>query len=123
TRAFMAGRVAMVQEGAVFGGTFNNPDTSQVAGNIDTFTLPAGPAGAFVPYNTHGWSIAANSKATDAAWLFVQWATLVDTLTAATQTDANFGAPPLAEVYQSEEYSEKYGFGDFVDSVAGTIDI
>ena len=123
TRAFMAGRVAMVQEGAVFGGTFNNPEASQVAGKIDAFTLPAGPAGEFVPYNTHGWTIAANSDATDAAWLFVQWATLKDTLVASTQTDANFGAPPLAAVYQSDEYAEKYGFGNYVDSVVGTLDI
>lgn len=123
TRAFLTGRVGIVQEGAVFGGTFNNPESSQVAGNIDTFTLPAGDAGAFVPYNTHGWSIAANSPATDAAWLFVQWATLAETLTAATQSDANFGAPPLAEVYESDEYAERYGFGNFVPTVTATIGI
>ncbi len=123
TRAFLSGRVGIVQEGAVFGGTFDDPDVSQAAGNIDSFTLPAGPAGSYVPYNAHGWTIAENSKADEAAWLFVQWATLVETLTAATQTDANFGAPPLANVYESPEYAERYGFGDFVDSVVGTIDI
>ncbi|TDE91560.1 sugar ABC transporter substrate-binding protein [Occultella glacieicola] len=123
TRAFATGRVAIVQEGAVFGGTFNNPDSSQVSGDIDAFTLPAGPAGSFVPYNAHGWTIAANSDATDAAWLFTQWATLAQTLTAATQTDANFGAPPLADVYSSPEYEAKYGFNDFVPAVIGTIDI
>ncbi|ACQ78835.1 extracellular solute-binding protein family 1 [Beutenbergia cavernae DSM 12333] len=123
TRAFASGRVAIVQEGAVFGGTFNNPEASQVAGNIDSFTLPEGPAGSYVPYNTHGWTIAANSDATDAAWLFTQWATLAQTLTAATQTDANFGAPPLAEVYESPEYEESYGFGSFVPTVTGTIGI
>lgn len=123
TRAFVTGRVAIVQEGAVFGGTFNNPDSSQVSGSIDAFTLPAGPAGSFVPYNTHGWSIAGNSDATDAAWLFLQWATLAQTLTAATQTDANFGAPPLADVYTSPEYEEKYGFNNYVPSVIGTLDI
>src|SRR5690606_27767699 len=64
TRAFMAGRVGIVQEGVVFGGTFNNPETSQVAGMIDSFALPSGPDGAYVPYNTHGWSIAANSEVT-----------------------------------------------------------
>ncbi|WP_168211626.1 ABC transporter substrate-binding protein [Ruania zhangjianzhongii] len=123
TRAFATGRVAIVQEGAVFGGTFDNPDSSQVAGDIDAFTLPSGPAGSFVPYNTHGWTIAANSGATDAAWLFTQWATLAQTLTAATQTDANFGAPPLADVYSSPEYEEKYGFNNFVPSVIGTMEI
>lgn len=123
TRAFASGRVAIVQEGAVFGGTFNNPDSSQVAGSIDTFTLPAGPNGAFVPYNTHGWTIASNSDVTEAAWLFVQWATLAQTLTAATQTDADFGAPPLADVYESAEYEEQYGFGDFVPTVTDTIAI
>ncbi|PSL07040.1 carbohydrate ABC transporter substrate-binding protein (CUT1 family) [Haloactinopolyspora alba] len=123
TRAFLSGRVGIVQEGAVFGGTFNDPEVSQVAGDIDTFTLPAGPAGSYVPYNAHGWTIAEDSRASEAAWLFVQWATLTETLTAATQTDANFGAPPLAEVYESQEYAEQYGFGSFVDSVVGTIAI
>lgn len=123
TRAFLTGRVGMVQEGAVFGGTFNDPDSSQVADKIDTFTLPAGDAGTFVPYNTHGWTIAGNSKKADAAWLFLQWATMASTLTAATQTDANFGSPPLAEVYESPEYAEKYGFGDFVPTVTNTITV
>lgn len=123
TRAFLTGRVGMVQEGAVFGGTFNDPESSQVADKIDTFTLPAGEAGTFVPYNTHGWTIAGNSKKADAAWLFLQWATLASTLTAATQTDDNFGSPPLAEVYESPEYAEKYGFGNFVPTVTETIKV
>lgn len=123
TRAFMSGRAAIVQEGAVFGGTFDDEEVSLVAGDIDSFTLPAGPAGAFVPYNTHGWTIAANSDAIDAAWLFTQWATLVETLTAATQTDANFAAPPLAAVYESPEYEERYGFNNFVTTVTATIGI
>lgn len=122
TRAFMAGRVGIVQEGAVFGGSFNDPETSQAAGNVDTFVLPAGDAGSFVPYNAHGWSIAANSDAVDAAWLFTQWATLAETLTSATQSDANFSTPPLAGVYSSPEFEERYGFGDYVATVTETIE-
>lgn len=122
TRAFMTGRVGIVQEGIVFGGTFNDPDSSTVAGKVDTFTLPAGPAGAFVPYNTHAWSIANNSANADAAWLFTQWATLTDTLVAASDTDASFGSPPIAQVYESPEYQERYGYGNFVPSVKETID-
>lgn len=123
SRAFLSGRAGIVQEGIVFGGSFNNPETSPVAGKIDTFTLPAGPAGAFVPYNTHGWAVASNSVQKDAAWLFTQWATLASTLTAASETDANFASPPLPEVYESSEYKKRYGFGDYVPSVIETIDI
>lgn len=123
TRAFASGQAAIVQEGAVFGGTFNNPSTSQVAGKVGTFTLPTGPAGSFVPYNDHGWAIAKNSKATDAAWLFTQWATLQSTLTAATQGKAKFSTPPLTSVYNSDEYKKTYGFDDFVPTVTKTLQI
>jgi ABC-type glycerol-3-phosphate transport system substrate-binding protein len=124
TRAFASGQVAIIQEGAVFGGTFNNPSTSQVAGKVGTFTLPSGPAGSFVPYNSHGWAVAKNSKATDAAWLFTQWATLAQTLTTATQ-DAKvaFSTPPLASVYTSKAYQKQYGFDDYVSTVTKTLKI
>ncbi|MQA78778.1 MAG: extracellular solute-binding protein [Streptosporangiales bacterium] len=121
TRAFTTGQVAMVQEGAVFGDTFNDPDASRAAGKVGTFAIPAGPEGSFVPYNAHGWSISAKSKAADAAWLFTQWATLSQTLTAATTGKVAFSTPPLASVYDSPAYRKRYAFDDFVDSVKGTI--
>ncbi|MFV0252753.1 MAG: ABC transporter substrate-binding protein [Beutenbergiaceae bacterium] len=120
-RAFASGRVAIIQEGAVFGGTFNDPTTSQVAGNVGTFVIPGGPAGTYIPYVTHGWTVASNSQASDAAWLFVQWATLQETLVAATQQDNNFTTPPIAAVYESSEYEERYGFDNYVDSVVDTL--
>lgn len=120
SRAFTTGQVAMVQEGAVFGGTYNG-STSQAAGKVGTFVIPAGPAGQFVPYNAHGWSIAANSKAQDAAWLFAQWATLKETLTAATTGSVAFSTPPLSAVYDTAKYQQKYGFDDFVPTVKKTI--
>jgi ABC-type glycerol-3-phosphate transport system substrate-binding protein len=124
TRAFASGRVAMAQEGAVFAGTFNDPANSQVAGKVGTFVLPEGPAGTYVPYNSHGWVVAKNSKVSEAAWLFTQWATLEQTLIAATQDSAaNFSTPPLASVYTSDEYGERYGFDDFVSTVAQTLEI
>lgn len=121
SRAFTTGQVAIVQEGAVFGGTYNDPKASQAAGKVGTFTIPAGPAGSFVPYNAHGWSISAKSKAQDAAWLFTQWATLKETLTAATTGKVAFSTPPLAAVYDTPEYQKRYGFDHFVQSVKGTI--
>lgn len=121
SRAFTTGRVAMVQEGAVFGGTYNDPKASQAAGKVGTFVIPKGPQGSFVPYNAHGWSIAKASKATDAAWLFAQWATLKETLTTATTGKVAFSTPPLAAVYDTPEYQARYGFDDFVASVKATI--
>jgi ABC-type glycerol-3-phosphate transport system substrate-binding protein len=124
TRAFASGQVAIAQEGAVFGGTFDDPSKSQVAGKVGTFALPAGPAGSFVPYNAHGWAVAANSEATDAAWLFTQWATLTQTLTSATENpDIAFSTPPLAEVYSSPGYEKRYGFDNYVSTVVETLDI
>lgn len=120
-RAFAAGQVGIVQEGAVFGGTFNDPKKSQVAGKVGTFTIPAGPAGGFVPFTAHGWAIAKGSKQQQAAWLFAQWATLRDTLVSATQSDANFAAPPLADVYSSDAFQKKYGFDNYVKTIQDTI--
>ena len=121
TRSFTTGRVAIVQEGAVFGGTFNDPDASQAAGKVGTFVLPSGPAGRFVPYNTHGWIVAERSEVRDAAWLFAQWATLPEILTAATLGRVAYSTPPLPKVYRTPEYRDKYGFDDFVPTVQETI--
>jgi ABC-type glycerol-3-phosphate transport system substrate-binding protein len=124
TRAFASGQVAMIQEGAVFGGTFNDPEKSQVAGKVGTFTLPEGPAGSFVPYNAHGWAVATNSQAADAGWLFSQWATLTETLTTATDNPSvAFSTPPIADVYTSPAYEERYGFADYVTTVTETLEI
>lgn len=123
SRAFTTGQVAITQEGAVFGGTYNDPKQSQAAGKVGTFVIPAGPAGQFVPYNAHGWSIAKTSSKAKAAWLFVQWATLQSTLTAATTGSAGFSTPPIASIYSTATYTKKYGFDDFVPSVTKTIQI
>jgi ABC-type glycerol-3-phosphate transport system substrate-binding protein len=122
-RAFASGQVAIVQEGAVFGGTFNDESSSRVAGKVGTFVIPAGPAGRFVPFTAHGWAIAQGSRHQKAAWLFAQWATLRDTLVSATQSDVNFAAPPLTDVYSSKPYQRKYGFDDYVKTVKDTIAI
>lgn len=122
-RAFASGQVAMVQEGAVFGGTFNDKTQSQVAGKVGTFVLPSGPAGTFVPFNNHGWGVAANSKNAQAASLFVQWATLKQTLVAATGAKTAFSTPPLASAYESEAYKKRFGFDHYVPTVIKTIGI
>ncbi len=121
SRAFITGQVAIVQEGAVFGGTYNDPSASQAGGKVGTFVIPAGPKGSYVPYNAHGWSISDQSKAKDAAWLFAQWATLKETLTTATTGKVAFSTPPLSEVYDTPEYQKRYGFDSFVATVKGTI--
>lgn len=123
TRAFTTGRVAMVQDGAVFGGTFNDPKSSQVAGKVGTFVIPSGTAGRFVPYNCHGWGVARTSTRAAAAWLFVQWATVQATLTAAAAGPVGFSTPPIATIYTSRSYAKKYGFDDFVPSVTRTISV
>lgn len=122
-RAFSTGRTAIIQEGAVFAGTFNNPKTSQIASKVGTFVMPKGTAGQFVPFNCHGWGVAANSKNADAAAVFAQWATLERTLISATQAKTPFSTPPLTSVYRSAPYHKRYGFDDYVASVTKTIEL
>lgn len=122
TRAFSTGQVAMIQEGMVFGATFNDPKKSQVAGKVGCVPLPKGPAGTFVPYGDHGWSIAKGSGHQDAAWLFVQWATLPSTLTEASLNNAApFVGAPLASAYESDGFKKMYDFDHYIDSITTTL--
>ncbi len=70
----MAGKAAIVIEGTVFAGIYENPATSRVAGQIGYRPLPVGPGGDRP--NVNGWGIAmySGSKKKSAAWTFMQWA-------------------------------------------------
>lgn len=72
---FSRGDAAMIYDSNVFRSYYEDPKTSQVAGDVGYALLPAGPAG-HIPHISH-WALAINPRSNnqDAAWLFIQWAT------------------------------------------------
>ena len=105
---FMLGRAAMAFDATVWGPAFfANPEQSEVIGNWDVTMVPAGPAGRFPAYATHGLMIPQDSDSKEAAWLFIQWFTSRDTqLEIALQGAAD---QPRLSVYEDPAYQEQYG--------------
>jgi ABC-type glycerol-3-phosphate transport system substrate-binding protein len=116
TRAFLAGQVAIIQEGSPFGGTINDPAQSAVAGNVGAFAMPTGPAGAYYPSSSQGWGVNRYGDNIEASWLFTQWATDPEVLLHAS-LESPFPAPPLLTVFENDEFREKYDFPGFLDAL------
>lgn len=70
---FQSGQAAMMFDTSGFGTIFDNPELSQVAGDV-AFTQVVGPAGQPLQwlYN-EGLAIPEGSENKEAAWLFLQW--------------------------------------------------
>jgi len=80
---FVTGHTAIIFDASDFIGRIENPEMSQIAGNIGYALAPAGPAGPVTErYPSHlftaGMGINADSRSKDAAWLFLQWMTSQD---------------------------------------------
>jgi multiple sugar transport system substrate-binding protein len=71
---FMRGEAAMIFDANVFRTHYEDPDQSNVAGQVGYAQLPRGPAGS-VPHISH-WGLAMypGSEKKDAAWQFMVWA-------------------------------------------------
>ena len=76
----VSGRAAMIVEGTVFAGIYEDPTRSEMAGQIGYHPMPVGPGGDHPVVN--GWGVAMHSRSRnkDANWLFMQWATSRGTL-------------------------------------------
>ncbi|HEY7141394.1 MAG TPA: sugar ABC transporter substrate-binding protein [Methylomirabilota bacterium] len=73
---FMQGRAAMFTDINVLAARIEDPTKSQVAGKVGYSLIPVGPDGRRVPMlPVTSWMVLKQSKAKEAAWLFVQWAT------------------------------------------------
>lgn len=100
----MAGQVAMFHETSGWGTVLEQPETSQTVDKWG-YTLLKGPAG-----NSLQWlymealAIPADSPNKDAAWLFLQWRTSLDTMMTE-MLDGRTDTPNLA-VLASEEYKQ-----------------
>lgn len=73
---FMQGRAAMFTDINILAARIEDPTKSQVAGKVGYSLIPVGPDGRRVPMlPVTSWMVLKQSKAKEAAWLFVQWAT------------------------------------------------
>lgn len=101
---FSSGNAAMMFDTSGFGTVFENPDQSQVAGQIG-YTQPVGPDGSTLQwlYN-EGLAINAFSDNKDAAWLFLQWRMSEETTMRELQELGRTDIPNL-QVLESDEYA------------------
>ena len=110
---FMQGKLAMCFDATVWGPSFfANPETSKIIGLWDVSMIPAGPAGRFPAYATHGLMISKDSRKKEAAWLFIQWFTSKSTQTKIMSQGA--ADQPRNSVLESLEYKEKFNYGNWI---------
>ncbi|MBE3598647.1 MAG: sugar ABC transporter substrate-binding protein [Limnochordaceae bacterium] len=81
-QGFAAGKFSMILDCDFFAYTYENPNTSAVAGKVGYALPPVGPAGRIS--NIWTWALAMNAKSRNkgAAWYFIQWATSKERLKA-----------------------------------------
>jgi multiple sugar transport system substrate-binding protein len=78
---FMQGRAAMFTDINILAARIEDPTKSQVAGKVGYSLIPVGPDGRRVPMlPVTSWMILKQSRAKEAVWLFVQWATSKENL-------------------------------------------
>lgn len=104
SQGFASGNAAMVIDCDWWAAaTYEQPDISQVAGDLAYATTPPGPDGEKVQ-DIWFWSLGINgaSYKKDAAWLFVQWATSEPVMRLATLEHNNWN-PPRESVWNDPE--------------------
>lgn len=113
---FQSGQAAMMFDTSGFGTIFEDPDQSQVAGDVG-FTQVEGPAGNPIQwlYN-EGLAIPEGSENKEAAWLFLQWR-MSDELTMREVTELARTDVPHEGTLASEEYQQFAEENDLVDFV------
>ncbi|HNS53028.1 MAG TPA: extracellular solute-binding protein [Anaerolineae bacterium] len=87
---FAAGGYAMIHDIDFAAATYENPETSQVAGKVAYAIPPEGPAGRFTSTWIWGLALNAHSKNPKPAWLLIQWATSKKVLLEATLEHNNY---------------------------------
>lgn len=114
------GKFAMTVDGDNFIPTYENAESSQVAGKLGYAPIPAGPDGQRIS-NIWTWGLSMNSKAENkgAAWLFMVWASGTDTMTAFSGVGS---WPTRASVWNSDklvELTSQWGDGSFREVLEG----
>lgn len=103
--AFKKGDIAMMPNWDENSSSFENPNTSKVAGKVGHSILPYGPVrsanifgGSGIGINRH-----ADEREKQAAWLFIVWATSPQTQLFILKHPEGGGIPPRKSVYEDED--------------------
>jgi ABC-type glycerol-3-phosphate transport system substrate-binding protein len=102
---FSGGNAAMMFDTTGFGGIFEDPELSQVAGKVG-YSLPEGPAGNPMQWTyLEGLGISAYSDNKELAWLFLQWRMSDETTRKEALELGRFDVPNL-NVLESDAYAK-----------------
>ncbi len=118
SRSFKVKQTAMIQEGSPFGSQFMDPAQSEVADEklLGCFLIPKGPKGRFSNRGAQGWSVSKFSKRKEPAWLFITWATAIETWKESTIALPN-STVPRNSLWTWEPFLKKYGWGNYLETV------
>jgi len=116
---FSGGNAAMMFDTTGFGGIFEDPELSKVAGKVG-FSLPTGPAGNPLQWTyLEGLGISAYSQNKDLAWMFLQWR-MSDETTRKEALELGRFDVPNTKVLQSDAYAKlakKKGVSDYTQKL------
>ena len=116
---FSSGNAAMMFDTTGFGGIFEDPELSQVAGKVG-FSLPEGPAGNPLQWTyLEGLGISAYSDNKELAWLFLQWR-MSDETTRKEALELGRVDVPNLNVLESEAYAKaakEKGLSDYTEKL------
>ena len=103
---FSQGRAAMGEGFSAFMITFEDPEASQVVGDVEYTLVPAGPAGTRdALYGSWAMGISTDSRNKEAAYLFLQYLTGTEV---AREWAIRGGQPSRHSVFQDEEVLETW---------------
>lgn len=122
---FAAGRYGMFLDCDFFAATYENPKISKVAGKVGYAFMPQGPNGQHALSDTWNWCLGMNASSHNkqAAWLFIQWATLPATMKEATVKFRNFN-PTRKSVWNDPDVikmTSAWGNGTYRPVVEGNL--
>jgi len=116
---FSGGNAAMMFDTTGFGGIFEDPELSQVAGDVG-YSLPEGPAGNPMQWTyLEGLGISAYSENKELAWLFLQWRMSEETTRKEALQLGRFDVPNL-NVLESDAYAQaakEQGVSDYTEKL------
>lgn len=110
---FQQGKIAFYIDASLFSPSFEDPEKSQIAGQVGYAPLPRTARGQMTAHWEWGLGIPANSLNKEAAWLFIQWATGKD-MTA--KIGRMTGGAPRLSTWDNPEYVEALN-PDYVKAV------
>ena len=109
---FQQGRAAMTIDATVNGAFNEDPKESSVVGKVGYAPVPTQPGvnakGGNSSLTVHGFYLSKASKAKDAAWLFMSWATAKEQQIKSLQTNPNSGVSSRGAM-NSSVFIRKYG--------------